>query len=117
MTIGECIAITDRLKPNAYNEADKVKWLSTLDSQISKVLLKSDEIYSYDFGTDSGGSLLAASPFDNIYPLYLYAMIDYYNQELSLYNISIKMFDEAFLIYKKYVSETIGKRSKFINYW
>ena len=41
MTINEAIEQLDKLKPNAYETAEKVRWLSELDGQITDELLES----------------------------------------------------------------------------
>ena len=34
MTAGEMIALADRLRPNQYTTADKLRWLERLDGQV-----------------------------------------------------------------------------------
>ena len=36
MTVNKAVELVDKLKPNAYEKADKVRWLSELEGQITE---------------------------------------------------------------------------------
>lgn len=44
---------------------------------------------------EEDAALLTPAPYDGIYPMYLVAMIDYYNQESALYQNDMVLFNEA----------------------
>ena len=87
MKISECIQMIDELRPNAYGDDQKVRWLSSLDGKIQALVLHTpaDEMAHYSFPEDSERELLAKHPHDGIYPLYLAAMIDFADGEYSKY--------------------------------
>ena len=43
MTIDEAIERCDRMKPNAYSRADKIRWLSELDGRVLRDIVQTHE--------------------------------------------------------------------------
>ena len=43
MTIDEAIERCDRMKPNAYSRADKIRWLSELDGRVMRDIVQTHE--------------------------------------------------------------------------
>lgn len=101
MTPNKAIEIVDRLRPNSYSEEDKLRWISDLDGLVKKRVIQEDDIKPYDYPADMDKELLVPAPFENVYTLYLEAMIDYHNREYGNYNNSVMMFDSRFTEYKK----------------
>lgn len=107
MTINEAITQIDSLKANTYTPADKIGWLSRVDSMIKKNIIDTHEggeaiqFEGYSEETDPDKVLLAPEPYDELYLRYLEAQIDYTNGEYAKYNNSILMFNAA---YKAYAS-------------
>ena len=44
MTIREALETVDRLKPNQYGSADKLRWLSELDGAVYREILTQHEM-------------------------------------------------------------------------
>lgn len=128
MTIAEVLAQVDALKPNQYDDQMKIAWLSTLDGKIyAEVMLTHelpfveketyDEITGesilemvplefngyteYDMNTD----LLVKEPYTDIYTNYVFAMIDYHNQEMDRYNNSMLMFNSRYAMFKAWYNK------------
>ena len=127
MTPNKAIEIVDRLKPNAYSEEDKLRWINELDGMVKRLVFQWDEKYieeletrlkggelteesykdainktrPYVYPDDMDKELLITAPFENVYPLYLEAQIDYHNREYANYNNSAMMFEVQFSEYKK----------------
>lgn len=59
--------------------------------------------------------LLMSSPHDNIYPLYLVAMIDYYNQESTLYANYMTIYNAAMTVARAWWRR--NNKPKGSNYW
>lgn len=101
MTIREAIEAVDRLKPNAYPEEDKLRWLSDLDGTITKELLQTHAggedaeppVYTEN---DYNKPLLADDPYCGIYIHYLFAQIDYHNGEFARYNNAQAAFNTGY---------------------
>ena len=128
MTIDTAIAMCDERRPNQYSREDKTSWLSRLDGRIyqdiitmyhhpsgalgSGALPSGDSVpgepasgeqspfTGYAGETTEDTELLAAWPHDEMYPLYLFAMVDFHNNDLQRYNASAAMFDRAYGEYK-----------------
>lgn len=113
MKLGEAILQCDKLKPNQYDTKDKIKWLSDLDGSIKKDIIDTHEggetiTYTpYDESTDMETELLATAPYDNMYVLYLFSQIDFFNSEMARYNNSMLMFNNRYVDYATYYNRTV----------
>ena len=103
MTASESILRANLLKPNAYSNEDKVRWLSKLDGIIKKEIIDThkggeDVIFDgYDADDDPRTiGLIVKAPYDDIYIYWLEAQIDYFNGETAKYNNSIATFNSAY---------------------
>lgn len=108
MTINEAITQIDSLKVNTYAPADKIGWLSRVDTMIKKNIIDTHEgaeavqFAGYTEETDPETVLLVPEPYDELYIRYLEAQIDYTNGEYAKYNNSITMFNAAYEAYANY---------------
>ena len=99
MTMNEVIEYVDSVKPNAFDDDVKYKWINTLEGQISREIMD-DEAPEYDIPDDADMPLLVGHPYDDIYSLYVSAMIDFHNREYKNYNQNVLMFTERLEQYK-----------------
>ena len=122
MTIIEAINRIDAIKPNSYSQAEKIRWLSTLDGVIKTNIIDTHEgaeAVSFDGYTDETNiatKLLVPAPYDEIYLFWLESKIDYWNGEMGRYNNSISMYNTAYAEFEKYYNRTHmpkGKKFKF----
>lgn len=112
MTVKEAIALVDRLKPNKFKEEDKLKWLSDIDGLIVRELvdthegspLGDTEFTGYAENNDT--VLIAPFPYDTLYRWYLESQIDLGNMEISKYNNSKTLFNNAYLTFTDYYNRT-----------
>ncbi len=103
MTLTEVIALVDTLKPNQYDKAQKVAWLSECDAGVWKNIIDAHErdadmpatFTGYTTG-DMDRALLAAAPHDLMYRYYLEMQIDLYNKEISNYNNTANIYNRAY---------------------
>ena len=122
MTIMDAINRIDTLKPNRYDQSEKIKWLSTLDERIMVEIFATHEgadIEGFNGYTDETSpvtELLVHAPYDEIYVHWLGGQIDYWNGEYVKYNNSIEMFNTAYEAFKNHYHRTHmpkGKKFKF----
>ena len=122
MTIIEAINYIDSIKPNNYSQSDKLRWLSKLDARIKEEVIdthedpKVTETPMYD-DSSFDAELLAPHPYDEIYPLWLEAQIDYANGEYTKYNNSMSMFNYSYSSFERWYNRKhmpIGGKLKFI---
>ena len=106
MTAGEMIALADRLRPNQYTTADKLRWLSELDGAVYREILTQHEMdvpafagYTPEADLD-GTVLLIAWPYDEIYRWYLEMKIDDANGEMTKYNNSAAKYNMYYQAYQ-----------------
>ena len=106
MTPNKAIEIIDGLKPNAYSEEDKLRWINELDGLVQRLVIQADKVKEYAYPEDMDTELLIPAPFDDCYTLFLEAKIDYYNREYANYNNSAAMFEAQYSEFKKaYIRE------------
>ena len=122
MTIMDAIIRIDNIKPNRYEQSEKIKWLSTLDDRIMNDIIAthegSEEVEhkGYTEETILTTELLARSPYDEMYLYWLESQIDYWNGEYSRYNNSIEMFNASYQAFANHYNRTHmpkGKKFKF----
>lgn len=112
MKISEILSRVENLKPNDFDESQKIAWLSTLDSQIKTEVIdtyegaESIEFSGYDENTSKETQLLVSAPYDEMYEYYLCAKIDYYNGEFSKYNTNMTLFNNVFSNFKAHYART-----------
>jgi hypothetical protein len=112
MTIMEAIHRIGTVKPNGYDQPQKIKWLSTLDGIIKGEIIDTHEggedvaFEGYTEGTNLSTELLVPAPYDDIYIRYLEMQIDYANGEYGKYNNSKVMYNETYTAFKKFYNRT-----------
>lgn len=93
MTIDAAIARANELRPNIISEKQKVAWVWELEGKLAEMLgtppPDPDKMLTAD------ASLAMPHPCDNVYELYLCAMIDFANQETALYANDMAVFNAA----------------------
>ena len=112
MKIIEAINKIDDLKPNDYDQSDKVVWLSRLDAMVKNQVIDTHEggegvnFSGSDVETDLETELLIPEPYDEAYIRWLEAQIDYTNGEYAKYNNSIEMFNASWKGYQNHYNRT-----------
>lgn len=101
MTMNQVIEYVDRMKPNTYSEEDKYRWINTLEGMISREVLH-DDAPEHSLPEDADMPLLVPSPYDELYALYVFAMIDFYNREYEHYNNAALAYTSMLDEYKKW---------------
>lgn len=108
MTIIEAINRIDELKPNGYQQTDKVEWLSVLDGIIKRQIIDTHEdgdlvpFEGYNDDTPLDTELIVKAPYDDLYIFWLESRIDYSNAEYSKYNNSITRYNDT---YQQYMND------------
>ncbi|MBQ9747547.1 MAG: hypothetical protein IJV98_02070 [Clostridia bacterium] len=122
MTLAEAIARLDTLKPNAFTDTEKRRWLTTLDGRIKNEILDMHEggeailAPVYDENADPMTVLLVPPPYDEVYLRYLEMQVDYANEDYTKYNNSSVLFNEAYTAFERHYNRRvlpIGKAFRF----
>ena len=102
MTIQDVLSYIADIKPHTISDDVLVRWLSDLEGRIYEEIVRwhdggADIPHGpYDASTDMQTTLIAEAPYDNVYPLYLMAQIDFANGEYGRFNNSMAMYNSAF---------------------
>lgn len=122
MTIIESINLIDSLKPNAFSQSEKVRWLSQLDGKVKAEIIDTHDggvdipFSGYNEETPLDTELLIPYPYDGVYTKWLEAQIDYADNEYGRYNNSIAMFNAEYSAYERWYNRNFipkGKNIKF----
>lgn len=122
MTLKKAIEKIDILKPNAFTNDQKTEWVSTVEGNIKKVSDKwsgeTTPFVNYTYTDDMNSQLIAQSPHDQLYLLYLASMIDFWNKEYVSYSNSQIMFNSAMDEYERHIkSLSIPTPTKITGLW
>lgn len=99
MKLLEAIARADMLRPNAIDNSIKADWVWELEAEIAEVM--DVDLPENPYPNDSD-ELLMPTPKDNIYPLYLCAMIDLTVEDTALYANDYVVANDAITEAKKW---------------
>ena len=112
MTPNKVIEYVDRVRPNAYTDEDKYAWLNTLEGTIALEVMGEDAAGEVGPGT-ADTELLVSAPYDDVYTLYVMAMIDFHNREYDNYNNMALMFQQKLEQYKAwYIQNNMPKSAR-----
>ena len=109
MTIREAITDADNLKPNMYQDQDKIRWLSRLDGRVQQEVLDTHEYNEgeeppefdgYTPDTPGDTELLVPAPYDEMYVRWLEAQVDYANREFDAFNNSNAMCESVYASFR-----------------
>lgn len=98
-TINKVIERVGRTKPNALAEEDKARILMELDRRIYEEITKADKperVPPKMFPEDGDMELVVQAPYDNLYDLYLTAMLEFWMREYDAYNNTVLLFQQAY---------------------
>lgn len=106
MKIKNVIERVDRLIKNEYDREEKISWLSAVDTLIQRELVmrhegavERDTKYTVN---DLDKELIAQSPYDEMYVMYLMLKIYFFNGEIELYNNAAEEYNNLLHEYRKW---------------
>lgn len=123
MKIIEAINRIDTLKPNTYSQAEKVAWLSALDSLVKTQIIDTHEggenvvFTGYTDETDMETELLIPAPYEEVYLMWLEVQIDYANREYEKYNNAVLMYKESYNDYSNWYNRTHMPKGNSFKYF
>lgn len=87
----DAIKQADSLRDNTLPAEQKAAWLNKLDGEIAEMM----GVDAPENAWPEDSELLMPREHDEVYVLYLVAMIDYYNQESTLYQNDMVVYNTA----------------------
>jgi hypothetical protein len=117
MTINRALEIIDQTHPGEYDRETKIGWLSDLDKRAYEVQCRHDmetalDFSGYTINTDGDTEMLIASPYDEIYPVYLDMKVSLADRDYPFYNNAAVMFQGMWGDYTSYVNRTYMPNEK-----
>lgn len=112
MTIMDALYRINEIKPNAYSQSEKIKWLSALDGIIKSEIIDTHEdgedvvFNGYTEEANLTTPLLVPAPYDEVYLRWLESQIDYANGEYGKYNNSLVAYNDAYSMFARYYNRT-----------
>lgn len=119
MTVQGAIEYADEMKPNAFSNEVKTKWLADLEGRLAaSVFLMAPAEFRpklmYRWPEDKDYELLVDPPYDDLYTLWLQAKIDEANGEYDKYANSMAIYNEH---YGSFVRWFAGLYDPAQGYW
>lgn len=113
ITVRGVIEKVDSIKVNAYSETQKTDWINKIEGMVQSEILETDEadIITYAWDSDADRELIVKHPYSDLYEFYLQGMIDFYNKEISSYENSMVMFNNAYEDYSKFYKREVASQS------
>ena len=105
MTIETCMNLVDSMMPNGVEPAVKLRFLGEIEGRVRVELHgeSPDGEYDFDGKTPVDTELCVPHPFDQLYLLYVMAMMDYVSGAVSRYENGAAMFNTAYQSYGKWL--------------
>lgn len=108
--IREVIERVDELKPNAFAEHQKVRWLALLEGKLAAdvFLMNVGDISQFEYKHPEcmEMELLVSYPHDDIYDYWLMAQIDMANGEYDKYNNTMMMYNATLDAFTAWFAQT-----------
>lgn len=117
LTIARVIEQLDRMKPNKFDDDDKIRWLSALDGKIFEELFRDheglDDIEFEPYGEETSGEteLLVQGPYEDIYLKWLFAQVDRAHADASRYSNTMRVYNYAWADLANWVNRTYRHKS------
>lgn len=107
-TLAGVIAEVDAVKPNAFDNDTKTRWLNEVEGRVQTdvMLLAGPDVLQYDYDRCGDWTLLVDPPHDKLYGAYLTARIDYANGEYEKYQNTMQMFNTFWSEFVRWYART-----------
>ena len=105
MTIETCMNLVDAMMPNGVESAVKLRLLGEIEGRVRVELLGEvpDGGYEFTERTPMTTELVVPHPYDQMYLLYLMAMMDFLGGDTAHYENSAALFNTVFQSYGKWL--------------
>ena len=105
MTIETCMNLVDSMLPNGVDSSVKLRFLGEIEGKVRVELLGESPDGDCDFTLDTPTEteLCVPHPYDQLYLLYVMAMVDYVSGDIARYENGAAMFNTAYQSYGKWL--------------
>ena len=105
MTIETCLRFVDTVMPNVFSESFKRSFLGEIEGKVRVELLgeEPDPALAIRDATPGNTELTAPFPYDQLYWLYVTAMMDYAGGDMARYENTAALFNAVYQSYGKWL--------------
>lgn len=105
MTVDTCIQMVDEMKPNGFPSSIKHRFLGEVEGKVRVELLgESPEALGFTGQASRGSTELAVPfPYDQLYLLYISAMMDHTSGDIARYENTASLFNAVYQSYGKWL--------------
>lgn len=105
MTVETCMRLVDGMKPNGFSPSVKLRFLEEIEGKVRVELLgeEPDAVPAIDESTPADTELAAPAPFDQLYLLYVSAMMDHTGGDMARYENTAILFNAVYQSYGKWL--------------
>lgn len=115
MTLNEAITVLDKLKPNAFSDEDKCRWIYELDGKVNAEVFQNKlEILKYNILEHGDKDLLIEEPYDDLYFIFMMSKMDFLNGEYARYSNDAIVFNSDYKDYMKHIVRNAEVKPKKI---
>ena len=110
MTIQLCMAMVDTVLPNYVDKGVKCRWLGEIEGKVRVELLgqEPEDTSPFDNATSVDLELTVPHPYDQLYWLYVMAMIHFVTGETARYEQAAALFNAAYRDFAKWLKRRGG---------
>lgn len=106
-SINKVLDRVNRARPNACDAAVKAEWLIELDNRLYAELQKHIGVEPPKAFPEDGDKLMTVPEgYDNLYDLYLYAMLDLLERDTTSYQNNMAVYNQALDEWRKQYNRT-----------
>lgn len=111
MKLGKVIETVNRIKGQQYDTEIMTSWINEIEGQAIDETVNRAEGFSvefkpFDYKNDMDAVLVIPDRFEDVYLNYIYAKIDFNNQDTERYNNDVAMFNAAYEAYSAWFRRT-----------
>lgn len=118
MTVSQCIKRVDAIKPNAFPENAKIKWVSEIEGKIAAeiFLMAPAELKQFRYTSKTKSrELLVDPPYDDIYIAFLTAKVDSKNGEYNKMSTAAQAFNRRWNEFAAYIGNLYNPAAGYYN--
>lgn len=105
MTIETCMNLVNAMHPDGVDPKVKLRFLGEVEGRVRVELLGDppDGDWDFDESTPTDTELVVPHPFDQLYLMYIMAMVDFISGDTARYENGAAMFNTAYQSYGKWL--------------
>lgn len=105
MTIESCMNLVNAMAPSRLDDAVKLRFLGEIEGQVRVELHGElpDAVAAFDTSTPKDTELCVPHPYDQLYWMYLLAMMSYISGDIIRYENAAALFNAAYQNYGKWL--------------